>query len=93
MAVSQDWGCRWIQKGDKFFNGGVSVYNEYGNYVSGAYLGTRNSTNPAGKIYNQCYRWSADYIRWREGPTATVAPKCLSVTPASASVPVNKPSL
>lgn len=53
----RDLGC-------KAFEGGVSVYDQYGHHSYGAFLGTRSSINPSGKQYCQQLFWGLDFLAW-----------------------------
>lgn len=55
----------WRDRGDLIWEGGVSVYDG-ASHQYGAYLGTRSSSNPSGKQYNQQLRWGPRYIEWAE---------------------------
>jgi hypothetical protein len=64
---------KYRSMGDDLFTGGISVYAG-ASYQSGAYLGTRSSSNPAGKQYDQQYDWGKRYLEWAE-TTPTVSGK------------------
>lgn len=53
----------WRDKGDLAVEGSISVYSG-GSYTSGAYLGSRDATNPAGKQYDQQLVWGPKYFEW-----------------------------
>lgn len=55
----------WRDRGDLIWEGGVSVYDG-ASHQYGAYLGTRSSSNPSGKQYDQQLRWGPRYIEWGE---------------------------
>jgi hypothetical protein len=75
MIVAPIYGWLWSQtgnaiyrtRGDQIFTGGISVYSG-AVHVSGSWLGTRDSSNPAGKQYNQQLYWGPRYIEWGELP-------------------------
>ena len=53
-------------RGDLIFQGGISVYDGDGFYVSGSFLGTRSAVNPAGKQFDQQLYWGPEYITLAE---------------------------
>lgn len=62
---------KWREYGDKIFEGGISVYDTYGAYVSGAYLGVQSNANTNGKQINQQLFWGPKYIEWAESDAET----------------------
>jgi hypothetical protein len=75
---------KWREYGDKIFQGAIPIYDAYGTYESGAYLGTRNATNPLGKHIDQQLMWGPKYIEWAEsvstGETQIESPPSTSET-------------
>lgn len=57
---------KWKDRGDAAFDGGVAVYDQYGFWVSGAYLGGMSGTSVNGKHVCQNFVWSDDYLYWRD---------------------------
>lgn len=56
---------KWLTRGDEAFDGGVSIYDQYGFWVSGAYLGGQSAASVNGKHVCQYLVWSTDYLSWR----------------------------
>jgi hypothetical protein len=71
----------WKTNGRLLFEGAIPVYNEYGNSIGGAYLGSRSSTNPSGKQFDQQLVW-AKYFDYDE-VTPAVSVSGTSVQTAS----------
>jgi len=70
---------KWITYGDKLWTGGVtSIVN--GSHAGGAYIW-------APKIFNQNYRWSFNYVRWRGEAQGTGVSPTLTSTPAATRTP------
>jgi hypothetical protein len=78
-------GGTYRTNGDLIFQGGLPVYSG-GFYVSGTYLGTQSSANPAGKQYDQQLYWGPKYIAWAEAGTGTTY---TSSTPGNWSTATN----
>ena len=73
--------------GDEAWSGGVPVYSGSA-AVSGAFLGTRSASNPAGKQYNQQLFWGPRYIEWAESePVGSGGGGGDPVTPPPTPVP------
>lgn len=78
----------WRDRGDLAVEGSISVYSG-GSYTSGAYLGSRNASNPAGKQYDQQLVWGPKYFEWgmmEPVSSATLAgPSARTRTPGKAT--------
>lgn len=57
---------KWKTRGDLAFDGGVSIYDGFGFWVSGAYLGGKSAASVNGKHVCQNFRWSRQYLTWRD---------------------------
>lgn len=71
----QTGDTKWIDRGDLIFQGGVVGAGSAGN-PNGAYLAG------SGKQFNQNYRWSFDYLTWREAAPLSSPPGGGSPPPA-----------
>lgn len=56
---------KWLDRGDAAFDACVPVYDQWGFYASGAYLGGRSVSQVNGKHVCQNYLWIIDYLTWR----------------------------
>lgn len=62
---TKTWDTKYLTRGDAAFDACVPIYDQYGFWVSGAYLGGQSAASVNGKHVCQNFVWSQDYLVYR----------------------------